>query len=112
MSDPTYKDYIKKELEKEFKEICHKNSLDFYSCGCLLTAHLVMNDLMAHTYEGVWKQDKCTPKEAWENAFKQFDGHSGMSAAMTATIIAKYSPRGEEFKAWCKKDEVVMVKWD
>ena len=106
-----YKKYVKKKLWREFKKMCKNNSLDFYSSGCVLTAHLVMQDLMAHTFKGVWKMKKITPKEAWESAMKQTDYHSGMSAAVTATIIERYSPRGEEFKKWCIKDDVVMVNW-
>ncbi len=106
-----YKNYVKKGLWNDFVKMCHNNSLEFYGCSCVLTAHLVMQDLMQHTYKGIWKEPECTPKEAWKSAFKQFGGHSGMSAAMTATIIAKYSPRGKEFVDWCKKDEVVMVNW-
>ena len=112
MSDePTYKDYVKEYSIKDFEKACKTNCLNFYSTGMILTTHLVLQDLMQHTYKGVWKEKKCTPKEAWESAFQQFNGHSGMSAAITATIIAQYSPRGEEFKKWCIKDNVVMVNW-
>lgn len=55
--------------------------------------------------------DKVSPKEAWENAMKQGDYHSGMSAAMTASMIAKFSIRGEEFKEWCIESDAVMVDW-
>jgi hypothetical protein len=111
MKGVTYKNYVKKGMWKAFEKVCKSNSLNFYGCGILLTVHLVMEDLMGHTYCGVWKMDKCTPKEAWEDAFEQFDGHSGMSAAIAATIIAKFSPRGEEFAAWCKKNNIVDVNW-
>ena len=107
-----YQKYVKKELWKEFEKQCKKNSLDFYSCGCILTAHLVMEDLVGHKLKGICKEKKVTPKEAWESAMSQTDYHSGFSAAITATIIAKYSPRGDEFKNWCKKDDIVMVNWD
>ena len=73
---------------------------------------MIMEDLMGHTYKGVWKLSKDTPKEAWDSGMKQTDYHSGASASMCATIIARYSPRGEEFVRWCKKDDVVMVKWN
>ncbi len=112
MKEVTYKDYVKKELWKDFVKMCKKNCLDFYSGGCTLTAHLVMEELMHHTYKSVWKDEKVSPKEAWENAMSQTNYHSEMSAAMAATIIARYSPRGEEFAKWCKKDDVVMVNWD
>jgi len=111
MDDVTYKDYVKKSLWEDFVKQCHKNSLDFYSCGCILTAHLVMKDLMCHTYTDVWKEDKVTVKEAWYSGMDQTPYHSCMSASITATIIAKYSPRGEEFAEWCQKDDVVMVDW-
>ena len=42
----------------------------------------------------------------------QTDYHSGMSASMAATMVARYSPRGGEFVKWCKKDDVVMVNWN
>jgi hypothetical protein len=106
-----YTKYVKKGLENKFAEMCKMNSLDFYSCGCVLTAHLVMEKLMQHAEKGVFHYEKVNPKEAWEHAMRQTPYHSGMSAAMTATIIARYSPRGEEFKEWCIKDEVVMVNW-
>jgi hypothetical protein len=111
MEQVTYKHYVKKNLWKEFVKNCQQNCLDFYGCGCVLTAHLVMEDLMQHTYTDVWKKKKCTPKEAWESAFSQFNGHSGMSAAITATVIARYSPRGKEFAKWCEKNNIVMVNW-
>lgn len=101
--EETYKNYVKKELLKEFEKTCKQNSLDFYSCGCILTAHIVMRDLMAHTFKGVWKDKKMTPKEAWESAMEQTDYHSGFSAAMTANIIATFSVRGNEFKKWWNK---------
>ena len=111
MEEPTYKNYVKPELIKEFEKMCESNSKDFYSSGCVTTAHIVMNDLMAHTYKGVWKHKKIGPKDAWQGAMNSHPGHSGMSAAITATIIAKYSPRGEEFKKWCIKTDAVMVDW-
>lgn len=107
---PSYKNYVKPELIKDFEKHCKINCLDFYGCGCVLTAHLVMGDLMQHTFKGVWTEKKVTPKEAWEDAMDCSD-HSGMSAAMTAATIAKFSPRGKEFKEWCIKDEPVMVNW-
>jgi len=110
--EPTYRDYVKRGLHKKFVELCHNNSLDFYSCGCILTAHLVLKRLMSHTFQGFWKEKKYTPKQAWDDAMQQTDYHSGASAAGTAIMVAQYSPRGEEFKQWCKKSEVVMVKWD
>ena len=105
-----YKKYVKKELWKQFEKQCKVNSLDFYSSGIVTSTHIVMENLMAHTFKGVWKKKKVSVKEAWEEGIKNH-GHSGMSAAITATIIAKYSPRGEEFKKWCIKDNVVMVDW-
>ena len=93
-----YKNYVKKELLSEFKKHCETNSLDFYSCGCVLTAHLVMEDLMRHETKGDAKQDKVTPKEAWASGMEQTDYHSGFSAGCTAQIIIRFSPRGEEFQ--------------
>lgn len=109
---PTYKDYVIKEKLEDFKKMCKKNCLDFYSCGCILTAHLVLEELMQHTYPCVWRGQKTTPKDAWESAMRQTNYHSGASAAITATIVARYSPRGNEFREWCKKEKSVMVKWD
>jgi len=34
-----------------------------------------------------------------------------MSAAMTASMIAKFSIRGKEFKEWCIESDAVMVDW-
>ncbi len=106
-----YKEYVKPELIKEFEKHCKANSLDFYSNGCILTAHMVMEKLMQHKSNSICKRDKVTPKEAWEDTMKQTDYHSGMSAAFTATVIAKYSLRGEEFKKWCVESDAVMVDW-
>ncbi len=108
--DITYKQYVKKDLWKDFVKMCRINSRDFYSAGCVTTAHLVMKDLMKHTYKGVWKERKVIPKVAWNDAMRQ-SSHSGMSAAITATIIAKFSPRGKEFRDWCIKEDIVMVDW-
>lgn len=99
-----YKQYVKKGLWNEFKKHCEKNSLDFYSCSCILTAHLVMEDLMCHNIKGELKQDKQTPKEAWKSAMEQTSYHSGFSASCTAQIIIHFSPRGKEFKKWWKKE--------
>ena len=112
MDADSYEHYVKPELLVDFKESCHVNSTDFYSSGCVTTAHIVMKDLMQHELEGIWKGDKLTPKECWENGMRGNPGHSGASAAMTAIMIAKFSPRGEEFKKWCIKDDVVWVKWE
>ena len=109
--EPTYKNYVTPKLQEQFVRDCFENCLDFYSCGCILTAHLVLQTLMQHTYKGVWKQKKVTPKEAWEDAMRETNYHSGASASMTAIMIARYSPRGDEFREWCKKDNPVMVKW-
>lgn len=99
----TYKDYVIKEKQKEFIEHCKDDSTDFYSCGIILTAHLVMGHLMEYLDE--------TPKEAWNKSMAQTPYHSGYSAAATAVVVAKYSLRGDEFKEWCIKDKVVMVEW-
>jgi len=101
----TYKDYVKKGLWSEFKRMCEKNSLDFYGCGCVLTAHLVLKNLMGHTFKGTWKQIKVSPKDAWNSAMEQTDYHSGASVGMTVSIIFYFSPRGKEFKKWWKKNE-------
>ena len=111
MKEKEYEKYVEKKLYKEFEKMCKINSLDFYSCGCILTAHLVLDYLMRHIDTGGVMEEKATPKEAWDDAMKQTDYHSGYSAAFTASIIARYSPRGEEFKKWCIKDNVVMVNW-
>ena len=103
MIEKEYKKYIKKELWGEFKKHCEVNSLDFYGCGCVLTAHLVMKDLMGHETDDEVKQDKVTPKEAWESAMEQTPYHSGFSAGCTAQTIIHFSPRGEEFQKWWNK---------
>ena len=110
MEEKEYKDYVKKELWKEFRSYCKKNSLDFYSCGVVLTAHLTMKYLTQHLHpfkvkrQIVMKYDKETPKEAWESAMKQTDYHSGFSAGCVARTIERYSPRGKEFFKWFKKE--------
>ena len=91
--------------------MCAINSKHFYSSGCVTTAHIVMSELMQHTFKAPFKQKKITPNEAWADGMKQNSGHSGMSAALTALIIAEYSPRGGEFKEWCMKNNVVWVDW-
>jgi hypothetical protein len=101
--EPTYKNYVKPELQKEFVKYCKMNCLDFYSCGCVLTTHLVMQKLMQHTYEGVWKGNKVSVKDAWEDAMKQNNYHSGCSAGMTASAVSHFSPRGKEFQQWWNK---------
>ena len=112
----TYKEYVKPELIEEFEKHCKINSLDFYSSGCITSAHIIMRVLMEHTHVikneryGTIMHKKVSPKEAWESGMRNM-GHSGASASMVAMIVARFSPRGEEFKEWCKKDDVVMVKW-
>jgi hypothetical protein len=100
---PTYKDYVIKEKQAEFVKHCKENCLDFYSCGCILTAHLVMQKLMQHTYEGVWRREEVSPKNAWNDAMKQTNYHSGCSAGFTASIVSHFSPRGKEFQEWWNK---------
>jgi len=99
----SYKNYVKPELQKEFVNCCHENSLDFYSCGCILTAHLVLEELMQHTYNGAWKKEKISVKKAWQDAMKQTNYHSGCSASFTAGIVSYFSPRGKEFQQWWNK---------
>jgi len=99
-SEKDYQKYVKKELWKEFEKHCKVNSLDFYSCGCVLTAHLVMKDLMRHDTKEEVRQDKVTPEEAWKSAMEQTPYHSGFSAGCTAWVITRFSPRGEEFQKW------------
>ena len=99
-----YRQYVEESKWLEFEKVCEMNSMDFYGCGCILTAHLVMEKLMAHIGESVLKEKKCTPKEAWEEAMVSDPGHSGASAAMTANLISTYSPRGKEFKKFWKKE--------
>ena len=98
-----YKQYIKKKLIKKFEKHCKNNCLDFYSCGCILTAHLVMEDLMRHKVKKILMLGKATPEEAWESAMNQTGYHSGCSAGFTASIIIYFSPRGEEFRKWWNK---------
>ncbi len=109
MTNKDYEKYVKKELWIEFKKHCKVNSLDFYSCGCILTAHLVLEDLMRHISK---KGSDCvgikmSPKEAWDSAMTQTNYHSGFSAQCTAQIIIMFSPRGEEFKKWWKKENEI-----
>jgi len=92
--------YIKKGTEKNFQKVIDTNK-DFYGGGCVQTAITVMKSLM---------NKKLSVEECWHKALKN-SGHSGMSAAITATIIAHYSPRGNEFKRWCIKNNEVMVDW-
>ncbi len=99
-TEKEYKKYVKKELWTKFKKHCEANSLDFYGCGCVLTAHLVMEDLMQHEPDREVRAKKVTPKEAWASAMEQTPYHSGFSAGCTAQIIIHFSPRGEEFKKW------------
>ncbi len=107
-----YKQYVKKGLLVKFKNHCQMNSLDFYSCGCILTAHLVMESLMRHEKHNDSKmpnhlkiqETKMSPKEAWKSAMSSTPYHSGFSAQCTAQVISMFSPRGEEFKKWWKKE--------
>ena len=110
--DTELDEYIKPELVKEFKKFAAMNSTDFYSSGCVTSALLIMEELMEHKFHSKWKTKKCTPKEAWDAGMHAVPGHSGMSAAMVAVTVAKYSPRGKEFENWCKKNDVVMVNWN
>lgn len=65
-----------------------------------------MEDLMRHKSKDdmMTKEDKCSPKEAWDSAMEQTDYHSGASAGMTASIISRFSPRGKEFQEWWNKE--------
>ncbi len=96
-----YKKYVKKGLWTKFSKFCEMNSKDFYSSGIMTTAHMVMEYLA----EGN------SPKESWKRGMENNPGHSGMSAAATAVTIANYSIKGDEFKEWCKKEDIVMVNW-
>ena len=100
------KQYVKKGLWTLFKKHCQTNSTDFYGCGCVLTAHLVLEDLMRHTKhkDTNLREEKMSPKDAWCSAMKSTPYHSGFSAMCTAQIIVKFSPRGQEFKKWWKKE--------
>jgi len=108
--EPTYHDYVKPNMAEHFKKKCHDNSEDFYSCGILLSAHLVLKNLMQHNFKGVWKGDKMSPKEAWEDGLKDV-GHSGASASYVAIVVSHFSPRADEFVRWCMENAVVSVDW-
>ena len=104
MDDVTYKHYVKKGLWTEFRKVCENNSKDFYGCGIVLSTHFILKDLMQHTYEDVWKEDKVTPKEAFDHGMNSVPIHSGSSAEYTASMVSHFSPRGEEFKVWWDKE--------
>jgi len=95
-----YKIYVIKEKLKEFKKMCRQNSLDFYSCGCVLTAHLCMHELMRHKLPYTLNKTKANPKEAWDKAMKQTPFHSGTSAEFARHIVEEFSIRNKEFKEW------------
>jgi len=95
MAKYDWHNYVRKERHDEFEFMCKKNCLDFYSCGVVLSSHLIMSDL----YDGL------TPKDAHDSAFKTMTGHSGASASMVISIVKHFSPRGEEFYKWYKEQE-------
>jgi len=95
-----WKHYVKQGLHTEFYGQCVMNCMDFYSCGCILTAHLVMMDLARHLAKDAVSKKKVSPKEAWDSGMKQTPYHSGASAGMTASMVARYSIRGDEFREW------------
>ena len=96
---------------KEYEKYCEINSKDFYSSGIIASAHLIMEKLSYPQKGDILKHKKMSCKEAWECGIKG-PGHSGMSAAAVAITIFNFSPRGEEFRKWCKKEDIVMVDWD
>ena len=107
-----FKKYVKKELWNEFEEICKKNSLDFYSCGVILTAHLVMHNMcQSKMWKSLVFQDE-SPQEAWESAMKSNPYHSGASASFACQMICKYCIKGDEFRKWAKKSGQFMIKWN
>jgi len=97
MSMYDWHNYVKKEFHEEFEAACKKNCLDFYSCGIILTAHMIMMELC----------NKKSPKEAHDIAFKNVTGHSYASASMALSMAKHFAPRGEEFYAWCKENKVI-----
>jgi hypothetical protein len=111
--DPTYKDYVKKDRIKDFKKMCFKNSLDFYSAGVITTAHMIMYDLMRHRFKKPWRSfqgKKISCKEAHDSAFNSMQFHSGCSASCVDFIVENYSPRGLEYKRWKKRTDDEMHK--
>ena len=92
---------IKKGLVNQFQKQCDKNK-DSYGKSVMDTAKFIMDRLV---------DKKITPKRAWNMGMKKFPVHSGMSAAYVAVMIFQYSPRGEEFKKWCKDNNIVEVNW-
>ena len=107
MKKKDYEKYVKEELWKDFEKSCKLNCLDFYSCGVVLSAHLVMKNLMQHKIKGITKKDELSLElsleEAWDSAMKETSYHSGNTAAMVAFMVYKYSTRGKEFKKWWNK---------
>jgi len=103
-----YKKYVKREVWNDFEKFCKINSTDGYSKSVLTSAKQIMKKLMQHEGNGS-KLKKLTPKKAWEEGLG--DEHSAMSASITAVTVAQFSPRGEEFKRWCIKKDIVMVDW-
>lgn len=101
-----YQKYVKEELWKEFEKHCKTNSLEFYGCGCVLTAHLVMSNLVGD--EGsTLKTVPLKPKDAWNRAMEQTPYHSGFSAGCTAQIVSQFCVKGEEFRKWWNLDNQI-----
>ena len=95
-------EYAKKSEQKWMGEMIKKNN-DNYGKSVIDTAIYAMKLMM---------NKKLSVKKCWHMAFKKFPNtHSIMSAATTATIVARVSPRGKEFEKWCIKTDAVMVNW-
>lgn len=105
-----YKEYVKKDKINEFENFCKINSVDFYSCGVLLTVHLILEELMRHKGENP-KEKKVTPQQAWDYAISNCPYHSGMSASAVVLEVIYYSPRGKEFMEWAKTQDF-LINWD
>lgn len=74
---------------------------DPYGKSVVDTADFIMKRLM--------KGD--SPSDAWDKGMKEFPVHSGASASYVAVSVVNFCSRGREFRDWCIKNDVVMVKW-
>ncbi len=91
---------VKKEELVNWKIAVNKNK-DSYGASVMDTAYYIMKEL----------SKGATPKEAHDKGFKDDNTHSGMSAAYVAVTVARYSPRGEEWKSWARNGDKFMVDW-
>jgi len=111
MSRIYYSKYVKPELTVSWSKYVEHNTGDKTGDYIILTSLTMMINLMRHTFDGVHRGTKLTPKQAWNLTINSIPKTTPGVKALAAIDVAYYSMRGVEFRQWCIDNDIVKVDW-